>query len=83
MILVYSPIYIEGQNFIKNHQEIIELYQSFADKYSFKFINFLTDIICLDKKYFYNATHLNKLGAELFSHKLSTLLLELNKGKIK
>jgi hypothetical protein len=83
VILVYSPIYIEGQNFIKNHQEIIELYQSFADKYSFKFINFLTDIICLDKKYFYNATHLNKLGAELFSHKLSTLLLELNKGKIK
>jgi hypothetical protein len=45
VILVYSPVYIERQNFIKNHSEIIEFYQLFADKYSLKFLNFSNDSI--------------------------------------
>lgn len=70
VILVYSPYYIEGQEFIKNQAEIIDIYKMFAQKYDFMFLDFTKDEICFDKKYFYNASHMNKTGAEFFTKKL-------------
>lgn len=70
VILVYSPYYIEGQKFIENQEQIINIYIKLARKYNFKFIDFTKDPICYDKKYFYNASHMNKEGAELFTRKL-------------
>ena len=70
VILVYSPYYIEGQQFIENQKQVINIFKILAKKYDFSFFDFTTDEICFDKKYFYNASHLNRTGAELFSRKL-------------
>jgi len=70
VILVYSPYYIEGQEFIQNQQLILDAYRNVAQKYDFAFMDFTNDPLCLDKKYFYNSSHLNKNGAELFTRKL-------------
>lgn len=70
VILVYSPVYIEGQAFIKNQKQIIELYKQFSAKYGLLLLDFSDDEICRDKKYFYNSTHMNKTGSELFTRKL-------------
>ena len=70
VILVYSPYYIEGQEFIENQDQIINTYKTLAQKYEFPFLDFTNDEICFDKKYFYNAGHMNITGAELFTKKL-------------
>ena len=70
VVFVYSPEYIEGQNFIKNRSEIMELYSKFEKKYDVTFYDYAKDSMSYQKKYFYNALHLNKTGAELFTRKL-------------
>lgn len=71
VVMVYAPEYIEGQEFVKGREEVIRLYESFSEKYAVKFLNYSDDELCFDKKYFFNATHLNKRGAELFTQKLA------------
>ncbi len=72
VVLVYAPIYIEGQEFIENIDVIKNTYATFAEAYNFKFFDFTNDDICYDKAYFYNARHMNKMGSELFTKKLAT-----------
>ena len=72
VIFVYTPEYIEGQKFIANRAEIMKLYTNLALKYNIPFIDYSSDTICLNRKYFYNAEHLNLEGANLFSKKLAT-----------
>lgn len=76
IIFVYSPEYIEGQKFIENKYEIIKLYNDLSKKYSIPFYNFSNAKICFNKSYFYNATHMNKIGAELFSSQLADTLFK-------
>jgi len=71
VFLVFSPEYIEGQKLLKNRKEIINLYQNLADKYNFVFLDYSNDSISSNRDYFYNSQHLNKIGAELFTKKLS------------
>lgn len=72
VILVYAPVYIEGQEFIENIDVIRDMYATFAETYDFKFLDFTNDDICFDKAYFYNTRHLNKKGSELFTKKLAS-----------
>ncbi|WP_425077079.1 hypothetical protein [Psychroserpens sp. S379A] len=74
VLFVYSPVYIEGQEFIKNKEGILDYYKSLAEAYDFLFFDFSEDELCYDKKYFYNARHLNKQGAEIFSRKVANLI---------
>lgn len=74
LILVYAPDYIEGQQFISNRDQILSLYTDISKKYNIVFLDFSNDDICMKKEYFYNATHLNRKGAELFSQKLASML---------
>lgn len=78
VILVYSPYYIEGQEFIENQKQIITIYKTLAQKYELSFLDFTNDEICFDKKYFYNASHMNITGAELFTKKLCCQLKSMN-----
>lgn len=71
VVLVYAPYYTEGQIFIKNQQEIINMYRALATEYDFTFFDFTKDEICSDKNYFYNASHMNRTGAEVFTRKLA------------
>jgi hypothetical protein len=74
VVLVYAPVYIEGQEFIQNEAILKETYSSFAKACDFKFLDFTNDEICYEKAYFYNTRHLNKVGAELFTKKLASLI---------
>jgi len=71
LILVYTPEYIDGQNFVTNRNDIIQIYKDLSMKYSIEFYDYSNDSLCLNKKYFYNASHLNSSGAEIFSKKLA------------
>jgi hypothetical protein len=82
IILVYSPYYFEGQEFIENQEQIIDLYKNLASKYDFIFMDFTKDEICYDKKYFYNASHMNIKGAELFTKKLCSRIISTNAQQV-
>jgi len=70
LIFVYAPEYIEGQKFVKNRDEILTVYKGLGQKYSIPFYDFSNDSLSFNKKYFYNALHLNKRGAEIFTKEL-------------
>lgn len=70
IVFVYTPEYIEGQQFVENRTELFRHFSYFINKYHIPFYDFSNDSISYDKKYFYNVTHLNKNGAELFTEKL-------------
>lgn len=67
VFLVYAPEYYEVQPYYKNKSELINLCQESAKKYDCYFLNYSKNLLCYDRKYFYNSQHLNKTGAELFS----------------
>lgn len=74
IVFVYTPEYIEGQLFVKNRKQIIDLYTNFSVKYKIPFYDYSKDTMSYQKKYFYNALHLNKTGAELFTTRLTQKL---------
>jgi hypothetical protein len=76
VILVYTPEYIEGQKFVKNREEMLKLFINFSLKYNIPFWNYSNDAISFKKNYFYNSSHMNKKGAELFTNKLTNALKE-------
>lgn len=72
LILVYTPEHIDGQSFVENRDEIIQIYKDFSMKYSIEFLDYSDDSLCSNKNYFYNASHLNCKGANIFSEKLAS-----------
>ncbi len=76
VILVYTPEYIEGQLFESNREDVISIYKNMAKKHDIPYLDYSKDPLTLDKKYFYNATHMNKIGTDLFN---KTLVSDLKK----
>lgn len=70
--LVYTPEHIEGQKFIENKDIVSNLYKEYAEKFDLIYLDYSKDSICSNKEYFYNATHLNKKGSEVFTEKLAS-----------
>jgi hypothetical protein len=69
VVFVYCPEYIEGQNFIANRKEMMAVYSKWSQQYNIPFFDYSNDPISFNKKYFYNALHMNKPGAEYFTYK--------------
>jgi hypothetical protein len=80
IIFVLTPMYTEAQPFIKNTKEVMSIFENFAVKYSIPFLDYYNDEICKNKEYFYNAMHLNKSGASIFTEKLAGDLKTLLAG---
>jgi hypothetical protein len=70
VILVYTPEYIDGQKPVINRNEVLNKLNDFSKKYNLLFLDYSKDELCLQKTYFYNSSHLNKKGAEIFTAKL-------------
>lgn len=70
VILTYAPLYIDGQEYIENHEEIIAYYEKIASDFKIPFLSYLDKDLCSDKEYFYNSMHLNKKGSQLFTKML-------------
>ena len=70
VVFVTSPIYIGVTERTDNIQDFYAFRKHFSEKYSIPVLDYLYDSLCYDTAYFYNASHLNKTGAELFTAKL-------------
>jgi hypothetical protein len=78
IILVYTPEYIEGQEYVSNRSDIIGLYTKLARSNDLLFFDYSDSDLCKDKKYFYNSSHLNAIGADIFS---KTFISDLKKAR--
>jgi hypothetical protein len=78
LIFVYTPEYIEGQKYVSNRAQIMGLYKKYSKQYQIPFYDFSNDSISYQKKYFYNVSHLNRLGSELFTAQLIDTLKTFN-----
>ncbi len=77
VILVYSPEHIDGQKFVENRHVVFTLFKYLAIKYNLHFIDYSNDEMCYKYEYFYNSSHLNKTGANLFTSKLCSDLKKI------
>ena len=77
VILVYSPVYFKAKDLIRNHEQFERCLEGFRKEYSLTFLRYDDIPICRDTTFFYNATHLNKKGAELFTKQLASDLSRL------
>lgn len=72
VVMVYAPFYIGATLKMGDAvREMFGLYQSLADRYGCDILNYTYDSISYDTLNFYNASHLNRRGAERFSVKLA------------
>ena len=70
VIFVSSPIYMGLTERTKKLSEFYVFRKYFSEKYDIPVLDYIYDTLCYDTAYFFNATHLNKTGAELFTTKL-------------
>lgn len=71
VILVFAPIYIGVTEKMDRPQQMFDFYDSIAMVYNCPVLNYTYNYLSYDTAYFYNATHLNKIGSELFTRKLA------------
>lgn len=71
VIFVHAPMYIGATKKLINVEEMFLMFDRFAQKYNIPVLNYNYDPISYDSLNFYNATHLNRKNAELFSVKLA------------
>jgi len=77
VVLVFAPYYHELDNIIIDMTGLKTYYRNIAKEFKVDFLDFSTDSISNDKKYFYNASHLNKKGDEIFTLELARMLKEM------
>lgn len=75
--LVYAPEYIDGQHFVLNREVVMNYYRRMAHTYGLIFLDYSGDELSFEKDKFYNASHLNLSGSQIFSRKLSRDLIEI------
>lgn len=78
VLFVYAPMYKGVTAKITNLNEVYMLYQEIANKYNIPILDYTNMKICSDTTYFYNAMHLNRKGAELFSDSLANDIKHLH-----
>lgn len=71
VIFCFAPIYIGYTERIDNLDEIYSLFGRYADKYEIPILDYTYSEISYDTTFFYNATHMNKRGVEIFCVKLA------------
>jgi len=81
LIFVQAPMYFKGKNAIAGYQEMLDTYQSFANKYDIPILDYSDMWICRDSSYFYNSMHITKEGAEIYSDSLSHNIKNLLRAK--
>jgi hypothetical protein len=74
VILVFAPCYYENAETMVDFNGLKTYYGDIARKYNLAFLDYSLDSISYNKNNFYNASHLNKKGAEAFTLKLANQL---------
>ena len=68
LVLVFPPVYKEGQDFVVNGKDVIGLYRRLAGREGVPFLDYTGDSLCAHKTFFYNAEHMNCAGETLFTN---------------
>ena len=71
VIFVYAPVYYKVVEKMTNKDEMYQMYQDLASQFDIPILDYTDMSICYDTTYFYNGTHLNRTGAEIFTTKLA------------
>lgn len=71
VIFVYAPVYHKVRAKMINENQMYEMYDTIAHRFNIPILDYNDIPICYDTTYFYNGTHLNKIGAEMFTTKLA------------
>lgn len=71
VIFVYAPVFHEVRAKMINENQMYEMYDTIAQRFDIPILDYNDIPMCYDTTYFYNGTHLNKIGAELFTTKLA------------
>ncbi len=79
VVFCYAPMYIGFTNKVENLEEFFVCYKDYAEKYDIPILDYTYHELSMDTAYFYNASHLNRRGAEIFStqlaHDLDSILI--------
>ena len=79
VVLVHAPIHTQALVHLKNQAAIVQLFRTIAEKHGLPFLDYSNDPMGKDKAYFYNASHLNKTGAQLFTQQFIHDLQQLRR----
>lgn len=71
LILVHAPLYSELLQIVPQKGMIDSLFNKLANKYGMVYWDYTNLPIYNSKNYFYNSTHLNSVGARIFSEQFS------------
>ncbi len=82
LFLVHSPLFYEGQKVLGQQESFIVKISDFAKEYKITFWDFTEGEINYKTDYFYNATHLNKFGSDLFTKQISYKLNSISNKRI-
>lgn len=78
LIFVYAPVYYKAINDLANIDDMYHKFDSIAELFDVPILDYTFSAISYDTTYFYNASHLNKRGSELFTTMLAYDLDSLN-----
>ena len=70
VIIVMTPMYKEGYKLIMNAEDIKDKYRALTNQNVF-FLDYTQDSLSTQKQLFYNYSHLNTIGANLFSNEFA------------
>ena len=74
LILIDTPTYIELQMLTPQKQSFDGRIERFANENEIEFWNYSDDLVCNSKDNFYDAMHLNKTEATIFSRRVGARL---------
>ncbi|MFN1836124.1 hypothetical protein AB2B38_012740 [Balneola sp. MJW-20] len=77
VVLVHAPMYNEAMEFIDNNDEILQIFTDIAERNDLVFLDYSDVDMNSNTNYFYNGTHLNAKGSNLFT---SILMEDLKKS---
>jgi hypothetical protein len=70
LVFINSPEYIEGQKFERNRDKVLQQFMKYAKQQHILYLDYSKSPLCYKKAYFYNASHLNRKGSQLFTKQL-------------
>ncbi len=70
VLIVMTPVYKDGYKLILNADQIKSYYRALTND-NIYFVDYTSDSICNNKAYFYNNSHMNAAGADIFSNEVS------------
>lgn len=71
VLFVYAPVYHEVRTKMINEHQMYKMYDTIAVRFNIPILDYNDIPLCYDTTYFYNGTHLNRIGAESFTIQLA------------